>query len=184
MGGGTWIEVPCRGSRTVATVGMMTALSVAMRVVKHLIIGAVQVINFPFMFTLIASSISPCAGLLTGIMSYAVSDVLFGIGPWTAVNSALCGIIGLIWGYIRTERRELLFLLSFLSEFIFDIANSSILYMLFGLSPIQALIVGLIGLFLPVMGGSIFLIGPMTEVTTSLGVALIRPKLRSILREG
>jgi hypothetical protein len=34
------------------------------------------------------------------------------------------------------------------------------------------------------MGGSIFLIGPMTEATTSLGVALIRPRLRSILREG
>ena len=174
----------CGGSKTIATAGMMTALSIAMRILKHLMIGAIQVINFPFMFTLIASSISPCAGLLTGIMSYAVSDVLFGIGPWTLVNSALCGIIGLIWGYIRTERGEVLFFLSFLSEFMFDIANSSILYMLLGLSPIQALIIGLIGLFLPVMGGSIFLIGPMTEVTTSLGVALIRPRLRKILREG
>ncbi len=174
----------CGSSKTVATAGMMTALSIAMRILKHLMIGAIQVINFPFMFTLIASSISPCAGLLTGIMSYAVSDVLFGIGPWTLVNSALCGIIGLIWGYIRTERGEVLFLLSFLSEFMFDIANSSILYMLLGLSPIQALIIGLIGLFLPVMGGSIFLIGPMTEVTTSLGVALIRPRLKKILREG
>jgi len=174
----------CGGSKTIATAGMMTALSIAMRILKHLMIGAIQVINFPFMFTLIASSISPCAGLLTGIMSYAVSDVLFGIGPWTLVNSALCGIIGLIWGYIRTERGEVLFFLSFLSEFMFDIANSSILYMLLGLSPIQALIIGLIGLFLPVMGGSIFLIGPMTEVTTSLGVALIRPRLKKILREG
>jgi len=174
----------CGSSKTIATAGMMTALSIAMRILKHLMIGAIQVINFPFMFTLIASSISPCAGLLTGIMSYAVSDVLFGIGPWTLVNSVLCGIIGLIWGYIRTERGEVLFLLSFLSEFMFDIANSSILYMLLGLSPIQALIIGLIGLFLPVMGGSIFLIGPMTEVTTSLGVALIRPRLKKILREG
>jgi len=169
-------------SRTVATAGMMTSLSIAMRLMKHLAIGATQVINFPFMFTLIASAESPLAGLLTGIMSYAVSDVLFGIGPWTAVNSALCGLIGFAWGYVRSENPSFLFPLSLTSEFLFDVANSSILYVIFGLRPLEALITGIIGLFLPVMGGTMIAIGPITEISTSLCVAIIRPKAQRVLK--
>lgn len=172
----------CGSSRTIAIAGVMSALSMALRLMKHLILGAIQVVNFPFMFTLIASSASPCAGLLTGIMSYAVSDAFFGLGPWTLVNSALCGLFGLIWGYVRSENPKALFFLSLLSQFSFDVANSSILYILFGLNPIQAIIIGTLGLFLPVMGGSALLIGPTTEITTSLGVALMRPRILKILR--
>lgn len=169
-------------SRTVATAGMMTSLSIAMRLMKHLAIGATQVINFPFMFTLIASAESPLAGLLTGIMSYAVSDVLFGIGPWTAVNSTLCGLIGFIWGYVRSENPGFLFPFSLVSEFLFDVANSSILYVIFGLRPLEALITGIVGLFLPVMGGTMVAIGPITEISTSLCVAVIRPKAQKVLK--
>jgi len=167
----------CR-SRSVATAGIMASLSIAMRLMKHLVIGATQVINFPFMFTLIASAESPCAGLLAGIMSYAVSDIFFGIGPWTAVNSALCGLIGFLWGYMKSNNSNVLFSLSLISEFLFDVANSSILYMLLGLKPMEAIITGVIGLFLPVMGGTMVAIGPITEISTSLGVAMIRPKIR------
>lgn len=170
----------CR-SRSVATAGLMTSLSIAMRLTKHITIGATQVINFPFMFTLIASAESPCAGLLTGIMSYAASDVFFGIGPWTAVNSALCGLIGLLWGYIRGKNSSIIFSLSLISEFLFDVANSSILYMLLGLKPMEAIITGIVGLFLPVMGGTMIAIGPITEISTSIGVAVIRPKIYRII---
>lgn len=56
----------------------------------------------------------------------------------------------------------------YLCVFFYDITTSALTYLISGLSPTNALIIGLIGLFIPVEGGWIFGIGPITEFTTSL----------------
>ncbi len=165
-------------SRFAASVGMYSALSVALRLAKNFLVGPVQFVNFPFMIALIASSSGAAVGLTTGVLGYFLSDLFLGFGPWTLVNSLLCGLVGGLWSRVRTEDPSKIFILCLLSEFTFDVTNSTILYMMLGLKPVEAFVVGVIGLFMPVMGGSLIAPGPITEISTSLGVALLLPRAR------
>ncbi len=159
---------------------MYSSLGVALRLAKNFLVGPAQFINFPFMMALISSSEGAPVGLTTGVLGYLLSDLFLGFGPWTVVNSILCGFLGGLWSHVQTDDSSKIFVLCLISEFVFDVTNSTILYAMLGLKPMEALMVGVIGLFVPVMGGSLIAPGPTTEISTSFCVALLLPKARKM----
>ena len=84
-----------------------------------------------------------------------------------------------LWGYLGEEDDVTTFVLAYLSAFIYDLLTSWILYVIVGFSPLEALIVGLTGLFVPVAGGTMFFIGPITEGSTALAISFTLPKMRT-----
>ena len=68
--------------------------------------------------------LGPINGLITGMLTFIVSDIFLGLGPWTFITSTLSGIIGLISGLIwkikKISKIEVL-ILSYLLFLIYDI---------------------------------------------------------------
>jgi len=173
-------------AKTVALVSLFTALGVAVRLVKHVLIGTLQLLNAPLLAAMVAGYTGgPAAGVLTGIFSFALSDLLLGLGPWTVVDSLLAGAIGGAWGMLRAKyRATVVFVLAFISEFAYDVLSSYFLLLLFVHDPVAALVYSLLGLYLPVMGGYMIGVGPLTEaVTAGLTAALISRVDKLGLRE-
>jgi len=163
-------------ARVVALVSLFTALGIAVRLAKHALVGTLQFLNAPLLAAMVAGyTAGPLAGMLTGILSFALSDLLLGLGPWTVVDSLLAGAIGGAWGLLRAKHRAtLIFVLAFISEFMYDVLSSYFLLLMFVRDPVTALIYSLLGLYLPVMGGYMIGVGPLTEaVTAGLTAALI-----------
>lgn len=161
---------------------IMIALAVSLRLMKHMLFGSLQFINFPAIFT-IASGIlfGPLMGVTVGVTSYLLSDILIGIpGPWTFVNAVLMGffggVSGLVWRRVNSDFSKIAMgILVYLMVFSFDILSSWILNMVIGFPPLVAFIWGVMGLFLPVpmSGGFMFGIGPITEATTAIVVVAV-----------
>ncbi len=165
-------------SKVTAQIGVWTALAVATRMGKHALVGPFQFVNLPLLFTMISGLVYGWrVGFGVGFLSFLVSDSLLGIGIWTLVDGIIAGAIGAAWSKLRLRSGASLFVLSYLSCFLYDIATSWILYMLFGFPPVEAFILGLVGLFLPVAGGGVVAIGPMTEATTSFLLSILVPRL-------
>ena len=169
-------------------IALFTSLAVLFRYAKN-VVTMVQFINFPLMFTIIGGMFFGYkTGCLVGILSYVLSDVLIFPGVWTVVDSLLAGFIGFLWGFIGRNRRVgvELFVWIYLSVFLFDILSSVLLYIVMGLEPINALVWGFIGLFLPVFGGSLVGVGPVTEFFTSFLIYITYGELRKrgVLFEG
>lgn len=167
--------------KTIANISLFTALAVTFRLAKHVLVGTFQLINFPLTFAMVAGYFSgPLAGALTGALSFYLSDFLLGLGPWTLVNSTLAAAIGALWGVIRKSRSAnlSLFISAFVSTFVYDVLSSFLLYVLFIREVWYALIYALVGLFLPVMGGYMVGIGPVTETLTAGVTALVISKVR------
>lgn len=164
-----------RKSLLVATVSVFTGLAVLFRYVKNAF-TAVQFINFPLAFTIIAGAyFGPFAGLLVGLLSYLLSDLLIMPGLWTLANSTLAALVGGFWGLVggRVSGGMELFVLSYLTTFLFDVLSSMALYVAFGVGPLEAFTLGIVGLFLPVFGGSLIGVGPITEASTALLVCFL-----------
>jgi len=151
------------------------ALAVTLRYMKNTF-TTIQFINIPLIFTILAGiHLGYIPGFIVGIFSYLISDLLIFPGLWTVVDSFLAGIIGAMWGImyrVKMSKVEL-FILVFLSILLYDILSSSILYMLFGLSPFQAFTLGILGLFIPVYGGGMIGVGPLTEGISAFFLNLI-----------
>ncbi len=169
-----------RKSILVSYVGIFSALSVGMRLAKHAAFGSFQFINIPLLFSMIAGSLFGFkVGLGVGLVSFLVSDSMLGLGLWTLVDGLVCGIIGGLWAKVDEEDPLTNFILGYVSAFAYDLTTSWTLYMIVGFSPLDALLVGFVGLFLPVAGGGVFLIGPLTEGSTALALSFILPKMKS-----
>ncbi|MEM1509487.1 MAG: hypothetical protein QW291_07495 [Thermofilaceae archaeon] len=167
--------------KTIANISLFTALAVSFRLLKHVIAGAFQLVNFPLSFAMIAGYFSgSLAGMLTGALSFYLSDLLLGLGPWTLVNSTLAAGIGAVWGVLRKSRSMgwPLFILAFISTFAYDVLSSFLLYMLFIRETWYALVYALIGLFLPSMGGYMVGVGPITETLTAGVTTLVISRVR------
>ena len=165
-------------SKVTAQIGVWSALAVAARVGKHALVGPLQFVNLPLLFTMLAGMLyGGSVGFGVGFLSFLASDSILGLGIWTLIDGILAGIVGSLWSRLKLRDRILLFIIAYLSVFLYDILTSWILYMIFGFSPVEAFIIGFIGLFLPVAGGSAIAIGPTTEVTTSLLLSILAPKL-------
>lgn len=160
---------------------IVIALAVTLRLIKHSILGLIQFINFPAVFTIVGGSLlGPSSGLVTGIASYIISDIMIGLpGPWTFVNALLMGgvglLTGLIWGRNNAKKISKLGLAvgTYITLLAFDISNSWALLMLMGFDWFSALIIGIVGLFLPAAGGYLYAVGPITEATTTVLVVTI-----------
>ncbi len=165
-------------SNVTAQIGIWTALSVVTRLGKHLLVGPIQFINLPLLFAMLSGMLYGAqVGMGVGFLSFLVSDSFLGLGLWTIVDGGVAGILGALWSKIRTKNRLFLVILAYISTFLYDIATSCILYMIFGLNPVEAIIIGILGLFIPVAGGDIFAIGPTTEAATAMVLLFIADKL-------
>lgn len=174
-------------TKEITLIANLTATAVALRIIKHTIIGPFQFINFPCAFSVIAGiMLGPINGLITGMLTFIVSDIFLGLGPWTFITSTLSGIIGLISGLIwktkKISKIEVL-ILSYLLFLIYDITSSFLLYLPF-MPPTEAFTIGIIGLFLPIMGGYLYAVGPITEFSTAMITSIIITKINGHKEEG
>ncbi len=175
-------------SYEVSTIALFASLAVLFRYVKNAV-TAVQFVNFPLLFTILSSLfLGSRAGFFVGLLSYTISDLLIFPGIWTIVNSLLAGFMGFLWGLARRRKWSgvELFAWLYLSIFFFDILSSFILYVAIGFKPLDALTWGIVGLFLPVFGGSLIGVGPITELCTSLLTYVLFRELekRGVFYEG
>jgi len=172
----------------VALTSTLTAAAVALRYAKTAL-TAVQFINIPLAVAYTAAELaSPLTGAAVAAMSYLVSDLLIMPGPWTPVDAALGGAAALAFGLAarRLGGGVELFVAAYLATLFYDVSSSALLYMFFGLSPLDALAVGVAGLFLPVMGGGLVGVGPITEAATAaLAAGLVEAlRRRGVVYEG
>lgn len=162
------------------------ALAVTLRLIKYSLFGSIQFVNFPAVFTIVGSSLlGPSSGLVIGSTSYILSDIMIGLpGPWTVVNAFLMGLVGflsgLIWGRKNVKQISRLGLAvgTYMMLLAFDITNSWALLVLLGFDWFSALIIGIVGLFLPAAGGYLYAVGPITEAMTAVLVVTIVSMLK------
>jgi uncharacterized membrane protein len=160
----------------------MIALAVSLRLMKHMLFAGFQFINFPAVFTITSGILfGPVMGATVGFFSYLLSDIMIGMpGYWTIVNALLMGFFGALSGLIFSRinsnfSKIAMGIVIYIIVFSFDILSSGLLYMIIGFPPLEAFIIGFLGLFLPVpiAGGFVFGIGPITEATTAIVVVAI-----------
>jgi uncharacterized membrane protein len=162
----------------------LTALNIAARIV---LAGGPPNVK-PVAFLCLTAGImgGPVTGFLVGAMTIFISDIYFGAGYWTFVNSASMGFIGLLagllWsGRINVRRAELV-VGGFLLTAIYDVATSMILGPLtFGYS----WWIALLGLYAPFLTGyAVFYpFGFVHELTTAVLMAAIGPTLISRVKQ-
>jgi energy-coupling factor transport system substrate-specific component len=158
---------------------------------KHIILGNIQFINLPAVISfLVAIFMGPLAGAMVGILSFIVGDVFIGIpGPWTIIDGLTLAVVSAVAGVVWQKRSEEVDFVEivigvYLLVFVYDITTSVLGFFIWLGSPLnEAIILGLAGLFLPVSGGFVLFVGPLTEFTTALTTALLHPRIRNVFRE-
>jgi hypothetical protein len=87
---------------------------------------------------------------------------------------------GLIWGRNSVKQVGKLGLAvgSYIMLLAFDVTNSSALLVIMGFDWFSALIIGIVGLFLPAAGGYLYGVGPITEATTVLLIVTVVSMLK------
>jgi uncharacterized membrane protein len=162
----------------------LTGLNVAARIV---LAGGPPNVK-PVAFLCLTAGIigGPVTGFLVGAMTMLISDIYFGAGYWTFINSASMGLIGLIAGLLwnrRTNiRRTELIVGGFLLTAIYDVATSLILGPLtFGYS----WWIAILGLYAPFLTGYaiVYPFGFVHELTTAVLMASIGPTVISRVRQ-
>ncbi|MHA1409741.1 MAG: ECF transporter S component [Candidatus Odinarchaeia archaeon] len=165
---------------------LFASLAISLRLFKHAIIGPIQIINLPAVFTIFAGLLlGSVSGISVGLISFIVSDLFLGFGPWTFVTATFMALIGGIFGLLggKVTNRPQLFILIVVLLFINDVMTSTILYMVMGFSFQFALIYSILGLFLPIQGGFMFGIGPITEISSALLVTLSLPLIQNSINQ-
>jgi uncharacterized membrane protein len=162
----------------------LTALNVAARIV---LAGGPPNVK-PVAFLCLTGGIigGPVTGFLVGAMTMFISDIYFGAGYWTFINSASMGFIGLLAGLLWNRRtnvgRAELVVGSFLLTAIYDVATSLILGPLtFGYS----WWIAILGLYAPFLTGYavVYPFGFVHELTTAILMAAMGPTLISRVRQ-
>lgn len=174
-------------AKFIAQVSLLIATGVTLRILKHLLVGPIQFINLPLSLTMIAGYLTgSIAGLVVGVGTFILSDLLLGLGPWTLYDSLISGVIGYLWGFLRrVECGVILFVASYLSVLAYDILTSVAFYFIFmSTSDIYTVfVIALLGLFIPVFGGSLYAVGPVTEVLTAILTSTIARRAKEVLGE-
>jgi len=121
----------------------------------------------------------PLTGLVVGAMSILISDLYFGGGFWTIIDSASMGAIaflaGLLWNRRSRITRVELVVGGFLLTAVYDVATSVIPAWIFGYSWWVALLL----LYVPFLAGFgiVYPFGFVHEVTTAILMGAIGPTL-------
>lgn len=162
--------------------GVFAALAVALRVAKNTILGPIQIVNFPAIFTIIGGLMfGAYVGAFIGFISFVLSDLLLGYaGTWTLVTSLSMGLVGGLSPLLRRLEIESsiigLGVSSYLLILVYDIL-SSMVWLVF-VMPIQtAFVLSIVGLFLP-SPLTLYPVGLVTEIVTVLVIVLIYPHVR------
>jgi len=163
------------------------ALASALRLLKHVVAGPVQFVNFPGVFTIIGGLLfGYLAGALIGVMSFVVSDLLLGYaGVWTVFTSLAMGLVGIFSSFLNRidadSSRLSLGVCSYLLILTYDILSSMALLIL--LVPFQtAIIWAVVGLFLP-SSIALYPIGLVTEIVTVALIVLTYPQAKRAWKE-
>ncbi len=168
-------------TKMISYTAIMIALAISLRILKHALVGPFQFVNFPGVFTILAGvTFGPVTGMVVGFASYLLSDMMIGLpGLWTAVNAPLMAVVGAVSGLIWGWRNKLhiskigLGISTYVMMFAFDVLASWILWALIGYDWVTALVVSMIGLFIPAGGGFLFAVGPITEAVTAILVVTL-----------
>lgn len=172
--------------RQQVVIAFFIVLVVSLRLFKHVIVGPVQFVNFPAIFTIIGGFLFGYkSGAFIGVMSFVVSDILLGYaGVWTVFTSLSMGIVGVLSSFMKRIGADTSILSlgvsSYLLVLTYDILSSvttQILYLPFQV----ALIWSIVGLFLP--GPAPYPVGLVTEIVTVLLIVFIYPQVKRALKE-
>jgi len=157
-------------TQALTLISLLTSLAVTLRLLKHAIVGSFQFINIPLCFVFFSSYYFGFRiASIIGILTFIISDLFLGIGIWSVTNSIIVAILSLCIVCIRKiKSKTYLFVSFYLLSLAYDITSSLILYIIFGINFYTALIFSIIGLFMPIQGGYVIGIGPLTEISTSL----------------
>ena len=127
----------------------------------------------------------PVTGFVVGLLSMLISDIYFGAGYWTIIDSASMGVIGFLAGLLWNRRanvtRTELAVGGFLLTAIYDVAASVIPAWIFGYSWWIAILL----LYLPFLAGFavVYPFGFVHELTTAVLMVAIGPTLISRVRQ-
>jgi uncharacterized membrane protein len=161
----------------------LTGLNVAARLV--LAGGPPNVKPVAFLCTTAGIVGGPVTGFMVGLMTMLISDIYFGAGYWTIINSACMALVGLLAGLLwyRRERitRTELAVGGFLLTAIYDVATSVIPAWIFGYSWWIAVLL----LYVPFLTGFgvLYPFGFVHELTTAVLMVAIGPTLISRVRQ-
>jgi uncharacterized membrane protein len=161
----------------------LTSLSVASRLV---LAGGPPNVK-PVAFLCLTAGIigGPVTGFVVGLLSMLISDIYFGAGYWTIIDSASMGVIGFLAGLLWNRRanvtRTELAVGGFLLTAIYDVAASVIPAWIFGYSWWIAILL----LYLPFLAGFavVYPFGFVHELTTAVLMVAIGPTLISRVRQ-
>jgi energy-coupling factor transport system substrate-specific component len=161
----------------------LTGLNVAARVV---LAGGPPNVKPVAFLCLTAGIIGGAAtGFVVGSLSMLISDIYFGAGYWTIINSASMGVIGFLAGLLWSRRTNLprteLAVGGFLLTATYDVATSVIPAWIFGYSWWVAIVL----LYVPFLVGFavVYPFGFFHELTTAVLMAAIGPTLISRVRQ-
>ncbi len=174
-------------SRDAALVAIFTSVAVTLRILKHLIAGTFQFFN-PMLFSAYLAcelgGVMPAA--MVAFFSYVLSDAMIGVGPWTVATSTTAAVAAAIYYLLKkvfpSSDMYSLLLRAYLATFFYDVMSSVLTYIVLGQPLETALVLAILGLFIPVGGGYMIGIGPLTEFTTSLAFAMVMLSLRRYAR--
>jgi uncharacterized membrane protein len=166
---------------------IFVALASALRLLKNIIVGPIQFVNFPAIFTIIGGLMFGYqAGALIGVTSFIVSDLLLGYaGVWTIVTAFSMGLVGILSSLLRRVNADSSMLslgvCSYLLVLVYDILSSVALQLL--TLPLEAaLTLAIVGLFLP-SSVTLYPVGLVTEIVTVFFIVLIYPQVKKAWNE-
>jgi energy-coupling factor transport system substrate-specific component len=161
----------------------LTGLNVAARIV---LAGGPPNVK-PVAFLCITAGIigGPVTGFVVGLMTMLISDIYFGAGYWTIINSASMALIGFLAGLVWNRRASIMRIElaagGFLLTAIYDVATSVIPAWIFGYSWWAAVLL----LYVPFLVGFgvVYPFGFVHELTTAVLMVAIGPTLISRVRQ-
>jgi hypothetical protein len=157
----------------------LTGLNVAARLV--LAGGPPNVKPVAFLCTTAGIVDGPVSGFVVGLMTMLISDIYFGAGYWTIINSACMALVGLLAGLLWYRRASItrieLAVGGFLLTAIYDVATSVIPAWIFGYNWWIAVLL----LYAPFLTGFgvLYPFGFVHELTTAVLMVAIGPTLIS-----
>jgi energy-coupling factor transport system substrate-specific component len=163
-----------QNSRT-KTIAMLACLASVVAVTRVVLAGGPPNVK-PAAFLSIFGGIvgGPMFGLAVGFLGIAVSDLYFGVGPWTLITSCSMGLIGFLGGFVYwNTSRVRLAIIGFVFTAIYDVLTSLVLAVMFGYS----WWISIAGLYVPFLTGSVYPFGLIHELTTAFLFALAGPQL-------
>jgi uncharacterized membrane protein len=161
----------------------LTGLNVAARVV---LAGGPPNVK-PVAFLCITGGIigGPVTGFVVGLMTMLISDIYFGAGYWTIINSASMAFVGFLAGLLWNRRGNILRIElavgGFLLTAIYDVVTSVIPALIFGYSWWIAVLL----LYVPFLAGFgvPYPFGFIHELTTAVLMVAIGPTLIGRVRQ-